>query len=69
MHGPRGYHTKWSESDTERQILCDVSYFGILKKNDRNELIYETETDSFHLENELWLPGRQRGQGQLEIWG
>ena len=39
--------------NTERQILCDVSYFGILKKNDRNELIYETETDSFHLENEL----------------
>ena len=46
MDGPRDDHTKWSKSDKERQILYDITYMWNLKKNDKNELIYETETDS-----------------------
>ena len=46
MDGPGDYHTKWSKSDKERQISYDSAYVQNLKKNDTNELIYKTETDS-----------------------
>ena len=45
MDGPRDYHTKWSKSERERQILYNITYMWNLKY-DTNELIYETETDS-----------------------
>ena len=32
MDGPRDYHTKWSKSDRERQISCDITYMWNLKK-------------------------------------
>ena len=44
MGGPREYHTKWSKSDGERQIICDSIYMWNLNSN-RNESIYKTETD------------------------
>ena len=44
MDGPRDYHAKWSKSDRERQILCDITYMWNLKY-DTNESIYKTETD------------------------
>ena len=44
LDGSRDYHTKWSKSEKYKYhmipLLC-----GILK-NDTNELIYDTETDS-----------------------
>ena len=46
MDGPGDNHTKWSKSDRERQISYDITYMQNLKKNDTNELIYKTETDS-----------------------
>ena len=45
MDGSRGYHTKWSKSDREKQILYDITYMQNLKEN-TNESIYKTETDS-----------------------
>ena len=45
MDGPRDDHTKWSKSDRERQISCDIPYMWNLK-NDTNELTYKTEMDS-----------------------
>ena len=46
-HGcPRDYHTEWSKSDTERQILYDFHYIWNLKKKDTKELIYKTELES-----------------------
>ena len=33
MNGPRDYHTKWSKSERERQILYDITYMWILKYN------------------------------------
>ena len=46
MDGPRDCQTKWSESDRERQIPYGINFMWNLKKNDENELIYKTETDS-----------------------
>ena len=43
MDGPRDYHTKWSESDRERQIPY-ITYTNL--KDNTNELIYKAETDS-----------------------
>ena len=45
MDGPRDYHTKWSKAERERQIPYDITYMWNLKY-DKNELIYETATDS-----------------------
>ena len=45
MDGPRGYHAKWSKSDTERQMSYDISDTWNLK-NGTNELIYKTEIES-----------------------
>ena len=38
--------TEGSKSDREREILYNISYTQNLKRNDTNELIYKTETDS-----------------------
>ena len=45
MDGPKDYHTKWSKSERERQISYDIIYMWNLKNN-TNEHIYKTETDS-----------------------
>ena len=46
MDGPRDCHTEWSKSDQERETSHDIPYMQTLKRNDTNELIYKTETDS-----------------------
>ena len=46
MDWSRDYHTKWSNSDIERQISYDIAYMWNLKNNHTNELIYKIETDS-----------------------
>ena len=38
----RDYQTKWSKSERERKISCDITYMGDLK-NDAKELISKTE--------------------------
>ena len=62
MDGPKDYHIKWIKSDRERQILYDISYMWNLK-NDTNELINKTETDS-DLENKLTVTKRERLGGE-----
>ena len=45
MDGLGDYHTKWSKSEKDKYhmilLICRTK-----KKNDTNELIYKTETDS-----------------------
>ena len=43
MDGPRDYHTKQINSETERQMSYDITYMWNLKY-DTNEPICETET-------------------------
>ena len=45
MDRPRDYHTKWSKSETERQISHGITYMWHLK-HDTSDLVYNTETDS-----------------------
>ena len=40
IHRPRVYHTKWSKSNRERQMLYDINYMWS-PKNSTNELIYK----------------------------
>ena len=67
MDGNRDYHTKWSKSDTKRQILCDATFRWNLKDS-RNELIYKTEqlTD---IENKLMVTKGEVGKRyKLRVW-
>ena len=71
MDGPRDSHTKWSKSDRERQISYDITHMWnlIFLKNDTNELIYKTETDSETLKTNSWLPkGKGWGRDKLGVW-
>ena len=45
MDATRGYHTKQSKSERERQIPYDITYMWNLKL-DTKDPIYEPETDS-----------------------
>ena len=58
MDGPRDYHTKWSKSEREKYHMISLTC-GIFK-NDTNELIWKTETDS-DIENKLMVTKWQRG--------
>ena len=50
------------KSDRERQMPYDITYMcNQKKKNDTNELIYETEIDSQMWKTDLWLPKRKSG--------
>ena len=43
MNGLRDYHTKWRKLDKDKEM---VSFICEILKNDTNELVYKTETDS-----------------------
>ena len=45
MEGPRDGHTKWSQSDREKQIPYDITYMWNLK-NITNQPVYKTEIGS-----------------------
>ena len=46
MIGPGDYHSKYFKSDKEDKYHMILITCGIKKKNDINELIYKTESDS-----------------------
>ena len=46
MNRPRDYHTEWSKSDRVGEMSYDIPYMLNLKRNNTNELSYETERDS-----------------------
>ena len=58
----RDSHSKWSKPDRDKLSYSIV--YGIWKnKNDKNELIYKTETDSHASKTNLWLP-KGKGEGE-----
>ena len=61
MDGSRDYSFKWSESEKDEY---DITHMCNLKKKDRKELIYKTETDSHILKTNLgWL-----SKGKVGKW-
>ena len=60
MDESRDYHPKWSE-------VREIPYYLQVQsknKNDTNELIYKTETNSKTYQTNLWLPkGKSEGGG------
>ena len=62
MGRTRDYHTKWSKSDRERKVSF-IIYMWNLKKNDMNELICKTETDSRRTQTEGYQRGKVGGEG------
>ena len=61
MDGPKDCPTKWSKSDTERQISYDTTYTYNLKKNSTNELIYKNKNRVTDGENKLMVTREERG--------
>ena len=54
--------------EIERQTPYDIAYMWNLKY-DRNQPIYETETNSQVWKTDLWLPrGSGWGRDQLGVW-
>ena len=65
MDGLTDYHTKWNKSEKDKYY--DITHpCNLIKKNNINELISRTETDSQILKITLWLP-KGKHQGEREI--
>ena len=61
---PRDYHTKWSQSDGERQISYDITYrWNLEGKSDKNELTCKTE-----IESQTYQRGKVGKRDKLGIW-
>lgn len=65
--GPRGYPTKQSGSERDRQIPYDIIYMQNLK-SDTNEPIHEMESQT--QKTDLRVPGGGgKGSDRLAVWG
>ena len=69
VDGPRDYHTKWSKSDRERQILYDITYIWNLKNN-TSECIQQNRNRPTDIENKLVITrwDREHGRDKLGVW-
>ena len=63
MDEPRDYHTKWSQSDRERQIY-DITNMWNLKSR-TNVLMYRTEIKFRYIENKLMATKGKGWQGWI----
>ena len=59
MDGSREYHTKWSKSAKERQILYDITYMYNLKCNTK-EIILKNRNRLTDIEDKLMVTKGER---------
>ena len=65
MDGHRDYHTEWSKTHRERQMLYDITYMWNFKNN-TNEFINKTETESQTLKKKkLIVTKGENGRGGI----
>ena len=64
MGGPRDYHTKWSESDRERQIYITWLICGILKYIYKSTYL-QNRSRLIDIENKLIVTKGERGGGEV----
>ena len=62
MDGPRNYHAKRSQSDSEKPTSNAITYMWNLKKG-HNELLCRTDTDSMDFEKLMVSKGDRVGLG------
>ena len=62
MNGPRDYHTEWSKSDREGQILYDITYMWNLK-NWYKWTYLQNRNRVTDVENNLMVTGGKGGEG------
>ena len=56
-------------SQTEKDKYCMISLICGIQKDDTNELIYKTETDSQTSKTNLWLTKcKSGGRDKLRVW-
>ena len=67
MDGTRDYHTKWSKSDRERQILYYIPYMWNLQNN-TSEFI-DKKNRLTDMENKLLVTKRLRWEGKTDKLG
>ena len=63
MDGPRDYHTEWSKSDRERQILYDITYMWNLKKMIQMNLFTKQKQTQRHRKQTYGYQRRKGGEG------
>ena len=63
MVGYRGYYTKWSKSNRERQILHDITYLWNLKCKTSKQT--KQNENSFTDTENKWVVARRKGCGRL----
>ena len=64
MDGPKDCQTKWSKSDTERQISYDTAYmYNLKKKKAQMNLFTKIRIESQMEKTNLWLLERKEEGG------
>ena len=69
MDATRDYHTKWSQSERERQVSYDITYMWNLKYG-TNKPIYKTERLTGSEKRHVVAKGEEGGEeGGVGVWG
>ena len=69
MDGPRGYHTKWSKSDRERQIAYNITYMWNQKKMiHMNLFTKQKQTHRLRKQTHGYQRGKVGGRNKLGVW-
>ena len=64
MDGPRDHQTKRTKSDRKANITYITHMWNLIFKNNTNELLYKTETDSTGFKNKFSVTkGEMWGEG------
>ena len=67
MDRPRECHTKWSKSDRERQILCDITYMCNLKMIQMNSYTKQEQTHRYRKQTYGYQRGNEEEDDEIGV--